>query len=200
MQDLRWVIEMIDAQLGKLSRIVTDVVASTEKNSSAFVLDRTDTDIVALVGQVAARARLHDGTHEIVVLAPGPLRARVDAARLQQVVTSLLDNAMKFSPNGRRIEIVVAAQAAATFQMEVRDHGPGVPLEQRARLFERFFRAHVDKYQSGLGLGLSTSREIVTRHGGTIVANFPPEGGMHVIVTLPIDPPATVVEVSPPTA
>jgi signal transduction histidine kinase len=67
----------------------------------------------------------------------------------------------------------------------VRDHGAGVPLEDRARIFERFYQGHGGVYQAGLGLGLYLCRRIVERHGGEIRAEFPEDGGSRFVVTLP---------------
>jgi signal transduction histidine kinase len=71
----------------------------------------------------------------------------------------------------------------------VQDQGIGVPEEHRAHLFERFYQAHGATHQSGLGLGLYISREIVLRHGGAIRAEFPTEGGTRMVVTLPVQAP-----------
>jgi signal transduction histidine kinase len=67
----------------------------------------------------------------------------------------------------------------------VRDHGIGIPPERRARLFDRFYQAHGEGHFGGLGLGLFISRQIVELHGGTLEADFPPDGGTRFCVNLP---------------
>jgi signal transduction histidine kinase len=111
-------------------------------------------------------------------------KATVDALRIEQVVRNLIDNAVKFSPNGGPIEVTVVA-ADDRVRISVRDHGVGVPPEDRPRLFQRYQHAHGEDRSGGLGLGLFVSREIVERHGGTIEAEHPSDGGTRMIVTLP---------------
>jgi signal transduction histidine kinase len=110
--------------------------------------------------------------------------ARVDRLRLEQVVANLLDNALKFSPADRPVDVDVAATDALV-TISVTDQGIGIPPDQRDRVFDRFFQAHASEYLSGLGLGLYVSRQIVEQHGGTIDAVFPETGGTRFVVRLP---------------
>ena len=71
-------------------------------------------------------------------------------------------------------------------EIHITDHGLGIPLERREKLFERFYQAHADGYMGGLGLGLFVSKEIITLHGGQIRAEFPPEGGTQFVIRLPL--------------
>jgi signal transduction histidine kinase len=117
----------------------------------------------------------------------------VDPLRLEQVVTNLLDNAVKYSPNGGAIKVTLALRrardtAADWAELSVRDYGLGIPPEQRGQIFERFYQAHGNGHKSGLGLGLYISRQIVELHGGEICAEFPPDGGTRFVVRLPIEP------------
>ena len=99
------------------------------------------------------------------------------------MITNLLDNAVKYTPGGL-IEVLLSSPSPSNVVISVRDHGAGVPTEHRARLFERFYQAHADR--SGMGLGLYVSRQIVERHGGTIYAEFPADGGTRFVVSLPV--------------
>jgi signal transduction histidine kinase len=118
------------------------------------------------------------------------LRARdecdVDALRLEQVLTNLLDNAIKYSPDGGPVEVVLAQTSDATVELSVRDHGLGIPADKRGQIFERFYQAHQNGGGSGLGLGLYVSRRIVEQHGGEIRAEFPDDGGTRMCVQLPM--------------
>jgi signal transduction histidine kinase len=76
--------------------------------------------------------------------------------------------------------------------LSVRDRGLGIPTELRPRLFQRYFRGHDHRYASGLGLGLFVSQAIVSRHGGTISADFPVDGGSRFVVELPLGERKTV--------
>jgi signal transduction histidine kinase len=124
--------------------------------------------------------------HTITLAAPPSLEAEVDPLRLEQVLTNLLENAIKYSPEGGPIEVAVSRSADEALEIAVRDHGLGIPPEKRARIFERFYQAHGDGHRSGLGLGLYISCEIVELHGGGITVEFPPDGGSRFIVRLPL--------------
>jgi two-component system sensor histidine kinase MprB len=97
----------------------------------------------------------------------------------------LLDNAIKFSPPGSPIEVRIAEPGPTGVTLAVRDHGIGIPAELRPRLFERYYQAHDAEYRSGMGLGLYLSRQIIALHGGSIHAEFPPDGGTRFVVHLP---------------
>jgi signal transduction histidine kinase len=108
--------------------------------------------------------------------------------RLEQVLTNLLDNAVKYSPQGGPVEVVLARVGADTVELSVRDRGLGIPAEKREQLFERFYQAHANGngHRSGMGLGLFVSRQIAQLHGGDIRPEFSLEGGTRFVVRLPI--------------
>jgi signal transduction histidine kinase len=174
-------------------------------------------------GQASLQPAVTDQTPCTVraVLRAEPVLAEVDALRLEQVLTNLVDNAIRYSPNGGEVEVSVrraqqvwrgpraGAGAAGTGSgndtddvviLAVRDHGMGIPEAKRAGIFERFYQAHGEGHRSGLGLGLFISKEIVELHGGTIHAEFPEDGGTCFVVTLPehgiIDAPAPALPFS----
>ena len=151
------------------------------------MLDMRPTDLVQLVTRVVGEA-LHDPDKQAIALvAPPSLEATVDPLRLEQVLTNLLDNALKYSPAGCSIEVVLTQSGEDTIQLSVRDQGLGIPPDRRARIFERFYQAHTHTY-SGWGLGLHISRQIVELHGGEIRVNFPEDGGTLFLVSLPLTP------------
>jgi signal transduction histidine kinase len=117
----------------------------------------------------------------------GPLVALVDPLRIEQVVANLVDNAVKYSPDGGPIEVELSSPDPKTVRLAVRDHGIGIPAEHRARIFDRFHQAHGDRFP-GVGLGLYISRQFVELHGGRIEVECPPDGGTRFVVTLPAAP------------
>jgi signal transduction histidine kinase len=125
-----------------------------------------------------------DRRHRIALVAPPAAEAVVDPTRVEQVLTNLLENAVKFGPRGSTIEVEVA-EADDGVRLAVRDTGPGVPEEKRAALFERGAQAHGHGHLGGLGLGLYVARAIVTEHGGRIWAEFPSTGGTRFVAWLP---------------
>ena len=110
-----------------------------------------------------------------------------DAARLEQVVTNLVSNALKYSPAGGVVQVTLTHMADAV-RLTVQDGGIGIPPEEREAIFTRFHRAAnaMTGHMRGLGLGLYISREIVRAHGGQIgVADTPDQRGSTLYVVLP---------------
>jgi signal transduction histidine kinase len=153
------------------------VFASEEIDAAALVR--------ALGEEIAAAARARRTTLELEIDDAAP-RVRVDRNRLEQVVGSLLDNAIKFTPPGGRIRIAVSGRDGL-WELRVEDSGPGVPAEDRHAVFEKFHQLNEDPCEkpSGTGLGLATSHVIVVRFGGLIWCEDAPGGGACFVVVLP---------------
>lgn len=176
-------IETVDRQITKLGRLVVQLLDTVRLQAGSLALQVEDVDIAALVREAVEEARALSARHEIAVDAPESLHADIDPLRVEQVVLNLLDNAVKFMPGGGRIDVTVR-KSMTTVVLSVRDRGLGVAPEHRTRLFDRFYQAHPDR--SGMGLGLYIARQIVERHGGTIYAESPPDGGTRFVISLPI--------------
>jgi PAS domain S-box-containing protein len=181
-------LEVIARQASKLSQLIAQLLDISRLESGKLTIDRERADLVPVVSQVVDNARLLGTPHDLSVEAPPLLEADVDALRFEQVVTNLVTNAIKYSPEGGAIDVVLRA-TDRDVELSVRDHGLGVPPEKRPRIFERFYQAHGDSHQQGLGLGLYIGRQIVELHGGNIRAEFPGDGGSRFIVTLPLRAP-----------
>jgi signal transduction histidine kinase len=110
-----------------------------------------------------------------------------DPLRIEQVLSNLVDNAVKYSPVGSEIQVQVREQSQYA-ELVVRDHGMGIPAEDQHRVFDRYFQARVGEHSSGMGLGLYISQEIVRHHGGTIAVETPEDGGTRMVVRLPREP------------
>ena len=99
-----------------------------------------------------------------------------DRTRLEQVAANLIDNALKYTPFGGRVEIAVEREEEWAV-LSVRDSGVGIPQEELPRIWDRLFRGDASRTERGLGLGLSLVRAIVAAHGGTVeVASEPGRG------------------------
>ena len=110
----------------------------------------------------------------------------VDAIFIDQVVTNLLENAARHSPNDGVVRIHIGL-ADAGVRVRISDEGPGIPAEQREKVFEAFYRGRVEPERPGSGLGLAIVRAIVTAHGGTIWVEETTGGGTAVVFDLPIE-------------
>lgn len=144
-------------------------------------------DLAALAGEVAsdlAPLAIASG-HEIAFDAPpAPVPVLADRHALIRVVSNLIQNAITHSGRGAAIEVAVDRAPGGPATLRVRDTGPGVPAQDRARLFEPFYR--VASQGQGAGLGLHLAREVVTRLDGTIHVTDAPGGGAEFIVRLPV--------------
>jgi signal transduction histidine kinase len=102
-----------------------------------------------------------------VVPSADPVWARADPAACARVVRILIDNALRYAPPGRPIEII-ASRDRGRVVVRVSDHGPGVPADEREHIFERFHRGKATSVEIGFGLGLAIGRELAERMGGTL--------------------------------
>ncbi len=202
--DRPWVQSMLEAivqQADKLTRLTGQLLDLSRLASGKLALDRQPTDLALLVEDIVRIAGGDEGGSRIVVhRPPEPVIASVDPLRFEEVVLNLLDNAIKYSPEGGEITVEVRPPRGGQAQLAVRDRGPGIPEAHRAHIFQRFYQApdHApDGTRSGgMGLGLYICRQIVERHGGTITAEFPDDGqgGTCFVVSVPVgtglEPPA----------
>ncbi|HTP00523.1 MAG TPA: ATP-binding protein [Anaerolineales bacterium] len=111
----------------------------------------------------------------------------VDVQRMREVVSNILDNALRYTPQGGRIKMS-AARAGAQVEIRVQDTGPGVSAEDLDKVFERFYRTEVSRSrdEGGSGLGFAIARSLVEKHGGSIWAESQPGQGLTVIIQLPV--------------
>jgi signal transduction histidine kinase len=182
-------LRIVDEQSSRLSRLVGQLLDITWLDLHKELLERPATDLTALARQVAGPFASRKTKHEIVVTGDPGVIAEVEPESISQVLTNLLDNAIKYSPDGGEIEIAVRQIDTESVCLSVRDHGIGIPPEKRASIFERFYQAHADDHRSGLGLGLYIIQQIVAKHDGTITAEFPTDGGTRFVVRLPVHAP-----------
>lgn len=176
----------IDLQSIKLSRLVTQLLDRVRLQKGRLDLEMRQTDLVDLIKDVITSAQLTSDRHRVIFSAPDSMWAVVDPLRFEQVVTNILDNAVKFSPDGGDVTVKLW-QDRNLIHLTVEDTGIGVEPDKRSSLFERFYQAHGSENRSGMGLGLYISREIMNMHGGTIAAEFPEDGGTRIVVAVPAD-------------
>ena len=169
-------------RLGDLVRELLDVSRLAAEHAP---LQLSPTDLAALVRDVLARFEEQGETHRIRFTGPDVLWIPGDVARLDQVVTNLVDNAMKYSPPEAPVDVTLAEEEAGAV-LEVRDRGIGLDEATVDRIFEPFGRGENAEHIQGMGLGLYISQQIVARHGGTILGAPRSDGhGALFRVTLP---------------
>jgi signal transduction histidine kinase len=182
---LRRALGMIDQQSDRLSRLISELLDVSRLEAGRLGLSREIHDLMPIVQMTVEAARATTARHSIRVDGPSEMRAYVDSLRLEQVLTNLLDNAVKYSPDGGEVDVTVDAPAPDAVRLVVRDHGIGISTEVRTRIFERFYRGDESGPTSGMGLGLFICRQIVELHGGQIEAEPADGGGTRFVVTLP---------------
>ncbi|NJQ14818.1 HAMP domain-containing histidine kinase [Streptomyces bohaiensis] len=186
-------------QAERLGRLVAQLLDLSRLENGVVPLQPREFSVGAYLETVAdnadwAAGRGHSRTDVRVHLdvAPENLVASADPERLDQVVTNLVDNAVKHSPKDGRVTVVARPGALpGGLVLEVRDEGPGIPEDQRERVFERFGRAGLPgetPRDGGTGLGLAIAHWAVNLHGGTIAVVESPSG-CHIRLTLPGEDP-----------
>lgn len=181
---LRKLAEAARSDVGKLLRLVNGLLDASRIAENRLQLELEETDVVALVHEIVAslQPRAQRAGCEIQVTAPASLTLRTSRLGLSQVLTNLVDNAIKYGP-GQPISIAVRAEAERLL-LAVRDRGIGVPGSEQKRIFERFARAVPEKHYGGLGLGLYISRSIVELLGGALRVESAPGQGATFTVEL----------------
>jgi two-component system, OmpR family, sensor kinase len=194
----------IESEAVRMSGLVDSLLTLTRLDELSG-LDLDTVDLVALAQNAARDAEVANPGVGFTVIAPEPaVTVRADADKLRQVLTNLLGNAGRFSPDGSNVEISINGQRAdgesapnaGNYRAEIRvsDHGEGIPPQLRERVFERFFRADTSRNREtgGSGLGLSIVKSIVLAHGGEIFVEETPGGGATFVLRLPAEPPTTL--------
>lgn len=178
----------------RLARIVEGLFAAARLDAGEGRHERAVFDLAELTTSTTEQMCLlaEDKGIAITCTAPVPVLVEGDRARLKQVVVNLLDNAIKYTPEGGRVALNVQ-EIDGRACLEVADNGIGIPSDAQAHIFERFFR--VDQARSrdkgGAGLGLSIVKAICTAHGGHVEVHSLPGGGSRFRVQLPMAQPAS---------
>ena len=178
-------LRVIDRQAGRLARLSDMLLDVSRITAGRLDLAREPGDLVAFVHDIVARLEdeAADAGVEIRVDAPGEVRCAFDAARMDQVVSNLISNALKYG-SAAPVEVRVRSGGGRAI-LEVEDHGIGIAPEDQERIFDRFERAVSPRHFAGIGLGLWIVRQLVEAHGGTIRVRSAPDHGATFTVELP---------------
>ncbi|MEO8970294.1 MAG: ATP-binding protein [Ktedonobacteraceae bacterium] len=165
-------VEAIDTATTRLVELIDDLLDVTRLQGGQLELQSEPADLVALLQRVIGRCRVTTGTHTLTFAAiPEHIVVTIDQQRIEQVMTNLINNAIKYSPDGGNIEMTVCEKPeSGQALLSICDNGIGIPREQQGRIFGRFERADNAREREikGTGLGLYLCRELVERHGGRI--------------------------------
>ncbi len=201
-------LRVIRSQVSRMRRLVDDLLdVSRIDRRGGVSIETADFDLAEEIRSAATRIGREHAERPIEVTVPDRLEVHGDRDRLDQVLTNLLENAVKYSPDGGPIR-VVAERRSGEVEVRVADVGVGIPAEHREQVFERFYQADGDAGRrrfGGLGLGLYISRAIIDAHGGRIWAAPNLEGGRGSVfgfriprVAMPVGTPEIVPGGEPP--
>lgn len=181
-------LEKLDTQVDRLNGLIEDLLDVTRIQSGALPYRPAPFDLRALLAEVIDETQRTTTQHQIVTDYAAPVTLVGDRNRIGQVVTNLLTNAIKYSPQADRI-IVRAASENGNLIVSVQDFGIGIPKADQPHIFERFYRVNAESRAAyaGLGLGLYISAEFVKRHGGTIWVESEEGQGTTIAFSLPLD-------------
>ena len=171
----------------RMSALVNNILDMARLDAGVVELNRQWHPLEELIGTAltALQNRLA-GRKLAVKLPPGLPMIDADAVLIEQVLVNLLENALRYTPEGSPLEILVELSPFAV-EVFVADRGPGIPKGMEAKLFEKFYRVRQEAAQSGVGLGLAICRAIVEAHGGTMRAQNRASGGAVFSFMIPVD-------------
>ena len=182
----------IDQATARLVELTEDLLDVTRLQAGRLTLYVEPTDLVALVQRVVTRLQMTTDRHTLTVsTVVEHLVAPVDPRRIEQVLSNLIGNAIKYSPEGGPIEISMREDVGVeTAFISIRDAGIGIPAHQQTLLFGRFARADNARAYGlgGTGLGLYLCRELIERHGGRIWFESAEGQGSTFFIALPLTP------------
>jgi len=182
-------IKSIITSAQKINQLLVDLLDVAYVVGGQLHLNRALLDLGALVRRVAAQMEPSAPRHQISISAPQePLVIVGDSIRLEQVFNNLLNNAIKYSPGGGKVEISIVVEKAHAL-ITMRDEGLGIPAAALPHLFKRFYRANspISQQIGGTGIGLYVVKEIVTNHGGTVEVSSTEGLGSSFTVYLPLE-------------
>jgi len=183
-------LNLAEVELERLQRLISDIITGYRISSGRLPLELEPLNLISVIEQATAPySRGVFRTNLVVEEFPAAdIPVMGDAHRLVEVLTNLLDNAVKYSPPDAPITVRVILEPGSVVA-QVEDQGIGIPPEQLERVFEGFYRGSnlQGKQPGGMGLGLYVSRDIARRHGGDLWAANRPGGGTIVSLRLPLD-------------
>lgn len=184
------IITVVHRQATRLVKLINEMLDLARIDSgSKEEFDLRPQDAGATLEQtLSGLDGLHASSRIRTSVAPALPQVRADSVKLQQALTNILSNAIKYSAADSTIQVDVFETVVATVPMigfRVTDQGIGMTAEQQARIFEPFYRAHTDQETAGTGLGMTIFKEIVDLHGGMVRIDSSPGAGTRVLLLLP---------------
>ncbi len=181
----RELLETVHEEAQRLNRLVRNLLDMTRLEAGALEVNKNMEPVEEVVGSALERLEARLRSREVTTDIPTDLPlAPFDSVLIEQVLINLIENALKYSPEGS--PVAITARAGETHvTVSIRDHGPGIPNDKTERIFDKFYRVREGE-GGGAGLGLTICRGIVNAHGGRIWVDEPDGGGARFSFTLPL--------------
>lgn len=184
-------LQTIEKHADRLTFLIEDLLTVSQLESGQVVMNREPAGLRGQVARVLEDLRDRAAARQMSLhnLVPEELAVRADVDRVQQVFFNLVDNAVKYGRPGGRVELSARPAEPGWVEIRVADDGPGIPVEARERVFERFYRVDAarSREQGGTGLGLSIVKHIVQAHGGEVRVESEPGKGAAFTFRLPTE-------------
>jgi PAS domain S-box-containing protein len=182
-------LEVVSSEADRLARIVNDILWASRLESGRMSIAIERCDAAAITNEVVdvLRSRAPEDIEVVVSKARALPQVAADSDKLRQILTNLIDNAIKYSPDGGRVEVEIA-RSGGRVRFRVTDHGLGIPPAEQDRIFEKFFRLdpNLTRGVGGTGLGLYITRELVLRMNGRIWVDSDGRTGSSFFLELPV--------------
>ncbi len=181
-------LKSIDNSTDRLAKLVDNLLDTSRMEAGLLKLQKAPVSISRLIQEVAAEARFRANQHHIAIILDKRLpQVNIDAKRVRQVLDNLIDNAVKYSPQGTEV-LISARRDRRQLVISVTDKGPGIPADELTNIFDRMYRIEqrLTSGVEGIGLGLSICRRLVEAHGGRIWVQSEMGKGSTFYFTLPI--------------
>ena len=177
----------MDGQINKLTKLISDLLDATKIEGGKLQYHEAFFDFNELVMEIVEEMQQISQRHTIIVKLALTTKIYGDRDRIGQVITNFISNAIKYSPNSRKI-ILTTLKAKTTISLCVQDFGIGIPEQKQDKVFDRFYRVSGNKEDTfpGMGLGLFISSEIIKRHKGKITVKSVIGKGSTFCFTLPV--------------
>lgn len=178
--------QMMLRQTERLEGLVEDLLDASRLESGRLNVETTTLNAAELVEQIISGYRVSHPGRELIIEDAGPAFAQTNSARLEQVLTNLLQNALRYSPENSPVQICTT-QGEREVTISVTDQGPGIPIDEQELIFERFYRMghHLTREQGGTGLGLFIAKRLAEAMGGRISLESRLGHGSKFVIHLP---------------
>lgn len=179
-------LRQLEDSVEKMGHLWDNILETYNVQASGLVLSPEQVDLYELVQRILDSRMFSDYHRQIQIEAPANLPlVELDELRIEQAISNILHNAVRFSPRGANIHLKLETITNGV-QLRITDQGIGIPIEQISHVFEPFFQASNNTTEEGAGLGLYLAREVINLHGGDIRVESAPGTGTSILMALPI--------------